>query len=184
MRSSTALVILSILASASAAPIESQQQDKRWCIWGWGTTCHQVSSVAVVSSAKATSTAAAVAASVVIKPSAVVQSSAISSASAVKASSAAVAQASAAVTVQLKWDACKSFDWSPWSTGWSWSGYNLAYVKAWYIDNYGTNPPPGYTWNQVSALVSSYGHKTIATLPKSTYKAGGGCANPWSKPSE
>ncbi|OCF33820.1 hypothetical protein I316_04532 [Kwoniella heveanensis BCC8398] len=180
------VVALMALQGASAAPVNQNQEqfEKRWCLLGFiGTSCGGFSNAVTTSSAvaKASSTSAApVASSAKASSSASSPAAAskITSSSAVAAKSATTTITTAAATSTAAWSSCKDFDWTAFN-GWSWGGYGIDYVKAWYLDVYGLNPPANMNWHQVSALVSSFGQKTVAAGPKATSSYHRGCSNPW-----
>ncbi|WWC59704.1 uncharacterized protein I303_102266 [Kwoniella dejecticola CBS 10117] len=179
MRVEALLPVVAFMAAqgATAAPVVQNQEnlDKRWCLFGViGTSCgsssNAVTTSAVASSAAKTSTS--------VVPSSSAKASSAASVSASKAATTVVTTAAAATTT-ASWSSCKDFDWSAWSTGYSWGGFNLEYTKQWYLDTYGLKPPPNMSWNQVSSLVSKFGQKTTASGAKATSVYKHGCSNPW-----
>ncbi|KAK6903486.1 hypothetical protein I203_106989 [Kwoniella mangroviensis CBS 8507] len=172
MRVEALIPVVAFMAAqgATAAPVVQQENlDKRWCLFGIiGTSCGGSSTVVTTSAAAKSSTIAASSSAKV---------SVASSASAVKAATTTITTAAPSSTAA--WSSCKDFDWSAWGSNWSWGGYNLDYVKAWYVDTYGLKPPPNMSWNQVSSLVNKYGHSTSASGAKATSVYKHGCSNPW-----
>ncbi|WVQ69509.1 uncharacterized protein L199_007729 [Kwoniella botswanensis] len=172
MRVEALIPVVAFMAAlgATAAPVVQQENlDKRWCLFGViGTSCGGSSTVVTTSAAAKTSTVAASSSAKV---------SVAASSSAVKAGTTTVTTAASSSTAA--WSSCKDFDWSTWGSNWSWGGYNLDYVKAWYVDTYGLQPPPNMSWNQVSSLVNKFGHSTSASGAKATSVYKHGCSNPW-----
>ncbi|WRT68982.1 uncharacterized protein IL334_005964 [Kwoniella shivajii] len=71
------------------------------------------------------------------------------------------AAASASASAADPWANFSQFNWNTWSPNWGWTGHTLAYVKAWYYDEYGLNLPPGVSsWQQLSFYVTYYGTTT------------------------
>nr|XP_019008257.1 uncharacterized protein I206_06812 [Kwoniella pini CBS 10737]OCF47038.1 hypothetical protein I206_06812 [Kwoniella pini CBS 10737] len=189
MRVEALIPVIAFMAAqgASAAPVVQNQEnlDKRWCLLGLiGTSCgssNAVTSSAAVSSAVKTSTSvvASSSAKASIASSVTASSAKASVASSVSASKAPTTViTTAAATSTASWSSCKDFDWTTW-TGYSWGGFSVDYVKAWYLDTYGLHPPPNMDWNQVSSLVSKFGQKTTASGAKATSVYQHGCSNPW-----
>ncbi|WVF69564.1 hypothetical protein IAT40_004342 [Kwoniella sp. CBS 6097] len=177
------VVALMALQGASAAPVNQNQEqfEKRWCLLGFiGTSCGGSSKAVTTTSAvaKASSTSAAPVVSSKASSVSSAAASKITSSSAVAAKAATTTITTAAATSTAAWSSCKDFDWTAFN-GWSWGGYGVDYVKAWYLDIYGLNPPANMNWHQVSALVSSFGQKTVAAGPKATSSYHRGCSNPW-----
>nr|XP_019047974.1 hypothetical protein I302_04595 [Kwoniella bestiolae CBS 10118]OCF26904.1 hypothetical protein I302_04595 [Kwoniella bestiolae CBS 10118] len=78
------------------------------------------------------------------------------------------------------WANFKQFDWSTWATNWGWAGHTLAYVKAWYYDEYGLNLPPGvYSWPQLSYYVSYFGTYNPTPKPSISSYGGSNTEDPW-----
>ncbi|WWC86674.1 uncharacterized protein L201_001551 [Kwoniella dendrophila CBS 6074] len=183
MRVEALIPVVTFMAAqgATAAPVAQNQEnlDKRWCLFGViGTSCGGTASKAATSSA-VTSSAVKTSSSVVASSSA--KAAVVTSASAVASSkAAATVVTTAAATSTASWSSCKDFNWNAWGSNWSWGGYNIEYVKAWYIDTYGLKPPPNMSWKQVSSLVNKFGHSTApAAGPKATSVYKHGCNNPW-----
>ncbi|WWD07416.1 hypothetical protein V865_005514 [Kwoniella europaea PYCC6329] len=172
MRVEALIPVVAFMAAqgVTAAPVVQQENlDKRWCLFGViGTSCGGSSTVVTTSAAAKTSTVAASSSAKV---------SVASSSSAAKVATTTVTTAAPSSTAA--WSSCKDFDWSAWGSNWSWGGYNLDYVKAWYVDTYGLKPPPNMSWNQVSSLVNKFGHSTSALGAKATSVYKHGCSNPW-----
>ncbi|WVQ98284.1 hypothetical protein IAU59_005407 [Kwoniella sp. CBS 9459] len=176
------VVALMALQGASAAPVNQNQEqlEKRWCLLGFiGTSCGSTSNAVTTSSAvaKASSTSVSSVASTA-KVSSSASAAKITSSSAVGTKAATTTITTAAATSTAAWSSCKDFDWTAFN-GWSWGGFGVEYVKAWYLDVYGLKPPANMNWHQVSALVSSFGQKTVAAGPKATSSYHRGCSNPW-----
>ncbi|OCF54481.1 hypothetical protein L486_08030 [Kwoniella mangroviensis CBS 10435] len=78
------------------------------------------------------------------------------------------------------WANFKSFDWSTWQTNWGWAGHTLAYVKAWYYDEYGLNLPSGVrSWPELSYYVSYFGTYKPTPSPSISSYGGGNTEDPW-----
>ncbi|WVQ80219.1 hypothetical protein IAT38_002324 [Cryptococcus sp. DSM 104549] len=202
--------LLALSGSANAAPAQDHTFEKKWCLLGFiGNTCGNTQQSSSSSTAKvsttSTSTSAAktstttsctttakTTAATSTSTAKVSTSSAVTSSSSAAKTSSTTAVVSAAkaasttasvtgtATTTADWSKCTDFDWSHWSTGYSWGGgYSLNYVKSWYADTYGLHPPSGMSWNQVSSLVDKFGAHSTAAGAKASSSYSRGCSNPW-----